>query len=280
MRARAALYAAAAIAVLSVMDAVIKGVAQRFPTFEVTFFRYLVGSLAIVAVAAARRPGWPSREALRANLYRAVLVVVTATSFFYALGALPLAEVLALSFLAPVFIAVFAVLALRERIDARVAAALAFGFAGMAVIVAGQPQGAFDGSLWGVAAVLLSTVTYALSMVLLRARAQRDDAVTIVAIQNLAPALMLAGPAAVVWVAPTASDWPALVAIGALGVAGHLLMVAAYARAEAARLAPIEYTALVWAALLGYAFYAETPTPATFAGAGLIIAGAFAVTRR
>jgi S-adenosylmethionine uptake transporter len=57
-------------------------------------------------------------------------------------------------------------------------------------------------------------------------------------------------------------------------------MVAAYARAEAARLAPIEYTALVWAALLGYAFYAETPAPATFAGAGLIIAGALAVARR
>jgi drug/metabolite transporter (DMT)-like permease len=280
VRARAALYAAAAIAVLSVMDAVIKGLAARFPTFEVTFFRYLVGSLVVIAVAAARRPGWPSREAVRANLYRAVLVVVTATSFFYGLGALPLAEALALSFLSPVFIAVFAVLALRERIDARIAAALGFGFCGMAVIVAGQPHGSFDGSLWGAAAILLSTVTYALSIVLLRARAQRDHAIAIVAIQNIAPAAMLAAPAAAVWVAPGASDWPALVAVGVLGVAGHLLMVAAYARAEAARLAPIEYTALVWAALLGYAFYAETPAPATFAGAGLIIAGALAVARR
>ena len=131
-----------------------------------------------------------------------------------------------------------------------------------------------------VAAVLLSTVTYALSMVLLRARAQRDAAITIVAIQNVAPALMLAGPAAVVWVPPGLGDWPLLAVIGVLGVAGHLLMAHAYARAEAARLAPLEYTALIWAALLGYAFFGEMPTIATLAGAALIMAGAIVVSRR
>jgi len=263
-----------------VMDAVIKAVAARFPTFEVTFLRYLFGSLVILVIAAVLRPGWPSWETVRANLYRAVLIVITATSFFYALGVLPLAQTLALSFLSPLFVALFAVLFLRERIDARILAALAFGFCGMVVIVAGQPPGSFDGSLWGVAAVLLSTVTYALSMVLLRARAQRDGAITIVAIQNLAPALVLAGPAAAMWVPPAAGDWPLLAAIGVLGVTGHLLMAHAYARAEAARLAPLEYTALIWAAILGYAFFAETPTVATLAGAGLIMIGALVVTRR
>jgi len=280
VRGRAAFEAAAAIAVLSVMDAVIKGVAARFPTFEVTFLRYLFGTFVIVLVAAVRRPGWPSWETVRANLYRAVLVVVTATSFFYALGVLPLAETLALSFLSPLFVALFAVVLLREKVDARILAALAFGFCGMVVIVAGQPAGSFDGSLWGVAAVLLSTVTYALSMVLLRARAQRDAGITIVAIQNVAPALMLAGPAAVVWVPPGIGDWPLLAVIGVLGVAGHLLMAHAYARAEAARLAPLEYTALIWAALLGYAFFGETPTLATVAGAALIMVGAIVVSRR
>ena len=280
MRALAAVQATGAIGVLSVMDAIIKGVVARYPVFEVTFFRYLFGSLVILAIATWLRPGRPSRETLRANLYRAVLVVITATSFFYGLGVLPLAEALALSFLSPVFMAVFAMLFLRERIDGRVLAALGFGFCGMVVIVAGQPAGSFDGSLWGVAAVLLSAVTYALSMVLLRARAQRDPAITIVAIQNVAPATILAGPAAAVFVPPIASDLAALALIGVLGVTGHLLMVRAYARAEAARLAPLEYTALIWAAGLGYVFFGETPGPATLAGAALIVAGALAATRR
>ena len=65
-----------------------------------------------------------------------------------------------------------------------------------------------------------------------------------------------------------------------LGVGGHFLMTSAFSRAEAARLAPLEYTALIWAALLGYGFFAEVPTWATFAGAVLIVTGAVIASRR
>jgi drug/metabolite transporter (DMT)-like permease len=276
---RAALEAVAGIGALAVMDAIIKGLAAVYPTFELAFLRYLFGSTVIVAVVLWARPGWPSWETLRVNGLRAILVVITATSFFYALGVLPLAETLALSFLAPIFLAVFAALLLREEIDRRVVVALFTGFLGMAVIVGGRLDGV-GGSLWGVAAVLLSTVTYALSMVLLRARAQRDPVVTIVAIQNVGPGLILAGPAAFVWTPAPWADWGVFAVVGTLGVAGHLLLARAFAKAEAARLAPLEYTALVWAILLGLIFFGEVPTLATFAGAALIVVGAGVASRR
>lgn len=282
MISRAALEAVAGIAVLSAMDALIKGLTARYPVPEITFARFAFGSLAMLAVVAIVRPGRPSLKALKANGLRAMLVVATATSFFYALGALPLAEALALSFLSPVFVAIFAALLLRERVERRVIGALAAGFLGMGVILWGKvgAGGAFEGSLAGAGAALLSAVTYALSMVLLRARAQHDPVVTIVAIQNIGPALLLAGPAAWTWVPPTMPDGVLLALVGLMGVSGHLLLSRAYARERAARLAPLEYTALIWAVLLGLVGFGEVPTAWTLGGAALIVVGALAASRR
>jgi drug/metabolite transporter (DMT)-like permease len=272
--------ALAGLALLCAMDALIKGVAQRFPVFEVAFARYLFGSLLILGLAAVARPGWPSAETLRANGLRALLVVITATTFYYALARLPLAETIALSFLSPIFVALAANLVLGETIDRRIVSGLGAGFAGMLVIVAGQTGLSFGGSFSGVAAVLVSAVTYALSMVLLRARAQTDPVVTIVTIQNVAPAAILLVPALLVWQQPSPADWGVLALLGTLGVLGHLLMARAYAKAQAARLAPLEYTALLWASLFGFAFFGEVPTPTTLAGAALIIGGAVVASRR
>ncbi|MGY2053027.1 DMT family transporter [Methylobacterium sp. JK268] len=270
----AMLLAVAGIGLLSLMDATIKGLAARYSVPEIAFLRYAVGSAAMLAVLAWRRPGWPSAATWRANGLRAVLVVATALTFFTGLGRLPLAEALALSFLSPIFIALFAALLLRERVRPRVWAALLVGLAGVAVVAAGQVGGVgAGGDLWGIAAVLASALTYALSMVLLRARARHDPVVVIVAIQNLGPAAMLAAPAAWTWVPVAGSDWPVLVAVGLLGVAGHLVLSRAYAGAEAARLAVTEYSALLWAVALGYFAFGEVPGLATAAGAALVLAG-------
>jgi len=279
---RATWEALAGIAVLSVMDALIKDVAARYPTFEVAFMRFVFGSLGILVVLAVARPGWPSRETVTVNGLRAVLVVMTATTFFYALSALPLAETLALSFLAPVFIALLGAAILRERLDRRVLGALGAGFAGMLVIVGGKIGGGglSGASLLGAAAAVASAVTYALAMVLLRARAAKDPVVTIVALQNVVPALILGVPAALVWTTPNARDLGVFAVIGLLGVCGHLLLARAFAKAEAARLAPLEYTALIWAVGLGLVFFGETPTLATLGGAALIVGGAVIASRR
>ncbi len=77
-----------------------------------------------------------------------------------------------------------------------------------------------------------------------------------------------------------APDWALLVLVGVLGVAGHLVLSRAYAKAEASRLAAMEYTALLWAIGLGYLAFGEVPGVATLAGAGLILAGSALAARR
>jgi drug/metabolite transporter (DMT)-like permease len=275
-----ALRATAGIAVLSGMDAVIKGMAAYYPVLQVTFLRFLFGTLVAAGVIAVLRPGWPSRETVVANGLRSVIAVLTATTFFYALSELPLAETLVLSFLAPMFVALFGLVLLRERVSGRVVAALAAGFAGTLVVVLGQGGEEGVRSWTGVAAALASAVLYALSIVMLRQRAQRDRYVHIVIFQNLGPMLLISPFGLADWHMPTLPHLGWFAVIGMLGVAGHILMATAFAKVEAARLAPLEYTALIWAALIGYAVFDEVPTLATLAGGALIVGAALITSRR
>jgi S-adenosylmethionine uptake transporter len=275
-----ALRAASGIAVLSIMDAVIKGMAAFYPIFQVAFLRFACGTLIVAGVVSVLRPGWPNRETVAANSIRSVIAVVTAVSFFYALGQLALAETLVLSFLSPMFIALFGLLMLKERVDARIIGAIVIGFAGTLIVVLGQTAEADAARSWtGVAAALTSAVTYALSLVLLRQRAQRDKFLHIVVFQNVGPAVLVAPFAAFVWQPLDLTHMAWFMLMGLLGFMGHMLMVTAYAKAEAARLAPLEYTALIWAVLIGYGVFSEIPTWATLGG-GLLIVGAAMLTSK
>jgi S-adenosylmethionine uptake transporter len=280
---RAVVFAAIGEGVFTVMDMLIKSVATRIPTFEIAFLRFAFGLIWALLLVAILRPGWPNRETIVFNASRSVLVAITATSFFFALSKLPLADAIALSFLSPVFMALFGVLWLGERVDERIALALAAGFAGMLLIASGKFGGG-DYAKWdawlGVGACLVSAVTYAMAIVILRARAQRDPVPTILLFQNVGPALLLALPAASVWVAPTTSDLALFALIGAIGTGAHVLLALAFSRIEAARLAPIHYTTLVWGIVFGYGAFGDLPGAATLLGASLIVAGTLVAQHR
>ena len=192
---------------------------------------------------------------------RSVLVAMTATLFFYALSVLPLIDAIGVSFTAPFFVVLFGALMLGERLDARIWLALGLGVAGMLIILGGQlGQSTYSDGAWiGALAAVGSTLTYALSMVLLRARARKDPLLIIVLMHSLGPGLILAAPALWVWVPPTASDMVLFTAMGGLGFVGHLALGLAFSRAEAARLAPVEFTALVWGSLIGFFAFGEVP---------------------
>jgi S-adenosylmethionine uptake transporter len=265
---------------LTAMDGVMKGLMQQHPVVVAVCLRFAMGGLVALAALAALRPPRPTGPEIRANLLRVPLVVVTAGSFFYGVSVLPLAEAIGLAFLAPCFIAVLGVIWLGERVDRTILFALAGGMAGMAVMLWPSLQGGFQGSLAGVGAILLSDLTYAVNIILLRKLAVRQHPATIVAFQNLGPALLLAPAAAWLWSAPGPRDLALFLVAGLLGTLGHLLLTRAFASADAARLAPTEYTSLVWAALIGYLAFAEVPSAWTWAGAALIAAGSLALTRR
>ena len=280
--ARIVLLAVAAEGLLTLMDALIKALSARYPVLQIAFLRFGFGLIGAALYAAWSRPGWPTREATVYNGMRAILIVVTATTFFFALARLPLADAIALSFISPVLTALFGVALLGERLDWRIAIALAGGFAGMLLIVGGKVGGAgLSGEvLIGVAAVVLSAIGYALNIVVLRHRATRDPLSQIVLFQNLGPALLLALPVLWVWTALTLADTLMFALLGTLGVTAHTMLAHAFARIEAARLAPVGYVTLVWGVLFGFVFFAEWPGLATLAGAALIVLGAFVSQRR
>jgi drug/metabolite transporter (DMT)-like permease len=278
----AVMLALAGEGVLTLMDAIIKTLTPRYPTFEIAFLRFACGSIFASLYFAWMRPGWPSAETLRFNGMRAIFIVITATSFFFALSKLPIAECMALSFLSPLFMALFGGVFLREQIDGRIAFALLAGVIGMVVIVGGQiGTRDYAADAWlGAVAVVISAIFYALVVVLLRARANRDPMPTIILIQNIAPAVLLAGPAWFVWTTPTLRDALTFLGIGVFGVVGHLFIANAFARAEAARLAPVHYSVLVWGTLYGFLLFGDYPGVATVVGAVFIVAATWITQRK
>lgn len=280
--ARIVLLAVAAEGLLTLMDAMIKVLSARYPTLQIAFLRFGFGMIGAAIYAAWARPGWPTREAVVFNGLRAVLIVVVATTFFFGLGRLPLADAIALGFISPVLTALFGALLLGERLDWRIGVALLAGFAGMLLIV-GSSLGSSswsDEALIGAAAVLVSAIGYALNIIVLRHRATRDPLPQIILFQNLGPAMILAVPVLWVWTEPSLADLGLFAVLGTLGVTAHTMLAHAFARVEAARLAPVGYTTLVWGVLFGFLFFAEVPGLATLAGALLIVLGTLVTQRR
>jgi S-adenosylmethionine uptake transporter len=132
------LLAIAAEGLLTLMDAMIKALSPRYPTFEIAFLRFAFGTVGAIAYWMWTRCGLPTRETTLYNGLRAALGVLTATSFFFALSLLPLADAIALSFISPLLTALMGAMILGERLDWRIAVALAAGFLGMLLIVGGK----------------------------------------------------------------------------------------------------------------------------------------------
>ncbi len=270
---QALLLAAAAEGFLSFMDAIIKSLTARFGVLEIAFLRFACGVGWATALVAVTRPGWPTRETIAFNALRSVLSVFAATLFFFGLSRLPLAEAVALSFLAPAFMALLGAMLLGERVDRRALTAIGLGFLGMLVIVGGQvDRSGYQGEAGlGALALVAAAFAYALVIVLLRSRATRDRIPVIVLIQNIGPALLLAVPAWLTWTPPASSDLAVFVLVGLLGVMGHVSLAHAFSKAEMARLAPVHYTSLVWGVLFGWLLFGDVPGLATLAGAAIIV---------
>ena len=274
------LMATLGIFLLTGMDAVVKAQMQTHPVVVSIFLRFVMGGLVALVALAWLAPPRPTGPEIRANLLRVPLVVLTAGSFFYSISQLPLAEAISLSFLAPAFIAVLGVLLLKEKLDRNILLALAAGFAGMLVMLLPKLQEGITGSTLGVIAALFSAFAYAFNIILLRRLAVNQHPATIVAFQNWGPAVLLLPAAVWFWSSPDRADLAMFLLSGLLGTSGHLLLTYAFSRANASRLAPTEYTSLVWAAIIGFTMFGEVPTLYTFAGAALIVLGAFTLARR
>ncbi|MEL7128044.1 MAG: DMT family transporter [Pseudomonadota bacterium] len=267
------------VALGCVVDAIVKGVTAEMAVSTLLAWRFFFGGgFAMAAYIHARKPA-PSWPAIRFHTFRATIQLLAAFLFFWALTQRSLADVTVIGFTAALMLAPIARVVLGEKITGLSIGAALVGFAGATFAISAETAGAPLGGnrALGAAAGFASAFLYALTLVLVRLRAREEDTLTIVTFTNVIGGLLLLPMT--VWTLPGMdwSDFPVLVFLGALGTGVWFLFTIAYANAPAQRLAPIEYTSLIWAALLGAVFFGEVPGWQLYIGAVIIIAACLLV---
>lgn len=269
------------IAFFSFMDVLMKELAIAIGAYNAMLWRCAIGAIIGGVVFFATRMPLPPRSTLKIHIIRGFLAAVMATLFFWGLARVPLAEAVALSFIAPLITLYLAAVMLEEKIGRGAITASLLGIGGVVVILSGKMGGHFTADAkWGVAAIFLSAIFYAYNLILQRQQAQVAKPAEIAFFQSLiaASALALASP----WfaVVPAARHLPALTGSAVLALISLFLLSWAYARAEAQVLVAVEYTAFVWAAIYGWVFFGEAVTVPTLLGTALIVTGCIIAARQ
>ena len=276
------LAAAAGIATFSLMDATMKSASLAAGVYSALLLRSACGALLMLPIWLLADWQRPTLAALKVHWLRSAVVAAMALLFFWGLVRVPLAEAIALSFIAPLIALYLAAVLLGEKIQRRAIVASLLGFGGVLVIAGARlSEGTLnERSGWGIAAVLVSAVLYAWNLILQRQQAQLASPPEISFFQNLCVALILS------LAAPWLLSWPGSGALqeiaiaAALAAAAVMLLSWGYARAEAQALLPVEYTGFIWAALFGWLMFGEEVTPATLAGVVLIVIGSWIAARK
>ena len=269
------------IAFFSFMDVLMKELAIAIGAYNAMLWRCAIGAIIGGVVFFATRMPLPPRSTLKIHIIRGFLAAVMATLFFWGLARVPLAEAVALSFIAPLITLYLAAVMLKEKIGRGAITASLLGIGGVVVILSGKMGGHFTADAkWGVAAIFLSAIFYAYNLILQRQQAQVAKPAEIAFFQSLIAASALALASHWFAVVPAARHLPALTGSAVLALISLFLLSWAYARAEAQVLVAVEYTAFVWAAIYGWVFFGEAVTVPTLLGTALIVTGCIIAARQ
>ncbi|RXZ64409.1 DMT family transporter [Pelagerythrobacter rhizovicinus] len=272
----------AGIALFAAMDAFMKSASLAVGAYSALLLRTAVGVAVVAPLWLALGGRWPARAVLRIHMKRGIVVAFMALTFFFALVRLPLAEAIALSFVAPLIALYLAAILLGEAIERRAVVAAVLGLAGVVVIVGGKlgTEELDRDAVHGLSAMAFSTLLYAWNLVIQREQALVARPLEVATFQNGVVALTLLPLAPLLFVTPEAAAWRDIGAAALLATGAAIALAWAYARAEAQVLLPIEYSAFLWAALFGWLFFREELGPGTVGGAALIVVGCWIAARR
>jgi drug/metabolite transporter (DMT)-like permease len=271
----------ASVVLLSGLAACVKYLGDGVPTGQIIFVRGVI-SLAVLGFIAWQVEGLHilRTDRLRSHAVRSVAGTASMFCWFTALTLIPLADFTAISFTAPMFLTVLAMLLLGERIHAYRWTALAIGFVGVVITIG--PHLTLGGSSFGVVVALGAAVFSALAITTLRSMSGSggEHPLAITFYFSLTTVVCSAATALGGWPMPTGEQW-AFIVLGAMfGVFGQLLMTMSYRYAEASTLAPLDYTNLLFAVALGFYFFDEVPHWSMWIGAPLVIAAGLIILWR
>jgi drug/metabolite transporter (DMT)-like permease len=274
---RGVLFALAAFGVFATHDVIIKYLGGSYSPFQIVFFSVLLGFPMVTfllmrdASHGNLRPVHPWWTALRTGA-----VVVTGASAFYAFSTLPLAQVYAILFAAPLLITVIAIPMLGERVGIRRGLAVVVGLGGVLVVL--QP-GATALSAGHVAA-LVAAVCGAFGAVVMRRIGREERTVVLILYPMMANVVVMGAALPFVYRPMPVEDIALLAVIAALALAGTNLLILAYRAATAATVAPMQYSQIIWASIFGLLIFDEGLSGATILGTAIIVAsGVYIVIR-
>lgn len=272
-----ALLSLAAFGVYATHDVFIKILGGSYTPFQLIFFSGLLG-FPLVTMALMRDrtdgnlipkyPGW--------TVLRAAAAVLGAVTGFYAFSVLPLAQIYAIFFTMPILITLMAIPMLGERVGMRRGVAIGVGLLGVIVVLRPGQADLGLGHVSGLAAAGLG----ALASVIVRKVGQQERAAVLMLYPMIASFLVMGAAMPFVYVPVPPQDFAMMAGIAALGLLGGILIIAAYRRAPAIIVAPMQYSQIIWAILYGYLFFDEQIDLYTGIGTAIIIAsGVYIVLR-
>jgi S-adenosylmethionine uptake transporter len=274
------LVACLGIALFSCMDAMMKQASIQVGAYNAMLWRSIIGTAVTGPLFLIRGLKWPDRGRLVLHVKRSVASGISVLLFFWGLVHVPMAEGIALSFLSPIIALLLAAPMLGEKVGKSAVGACLLAFAGVIVIVLGKAQeGGGPDAFRGAIAIIIAGVFYAYNLVLLRKSALVAGPIEITFFTNLIfmGLYLLGGPIGAAWLP---LRWLPLIGLAAgFAIVSSLLIAWAYARAEAQRLVPVEFTAFIWASILGAIVFGEKVLPLTVLGAGMIVGGCVIAAR-
>jgi drug/metabolite transporter (DMT)-like permease len=270
-----ALWMCGAACAFALMVNLVRHLTQSLDPLQVVFFRNAFGLLAMLPWLLRRGPGVLRTERLGLHA-RAAIGIVAMVCWFTSLALLPLAEATALSFTAPIFTSILAMLLLGEVMRARRWSATAVGFAGALIIL----QPGFTSLQPAALLAIVTALVWASSTILVKVMARTESAGAIVTWLVLfsTPISLLA--ALFVWQTPTAGQLGLAALLGAAGSAGHFCMTRALAVAEASAVMPFDYLRLPVVACIAYFAFGEVPDLWVWLGGTVIAASGIYIAQR
>ena len=270
-------FALAGYAVFSTHDVVIKFLGGDYAPFQILFFSVLLSfpyaTLMMMQDRSAGNlrpinPGWVA--------VRTMAGVVTGSSAFYAFTVLPLAQVYAFIFAAPLLITILSIPILNEKVGLHRWAAVVMGLAGVMIVLRPGAEAFTLGHIAGLTAAAGSAVVSVVTR-----RVGKEERAAVLMLYPMMANFVLMGAILPFVYKPMPIEHLGLLAVMSLfGFLGGLCVIGAYRNADAAIIAPMQYSQIIWGALFGYVFFLEVPDRYTGIGAGVIIlAGLYVVVR-
>ncbi len=265
-----------AAAGFSVMALLIKLAGATLHVTQVIFVRQLLILLIMTPKLSKNFPESIKTTQPLMHLARVSAALVAMMCGFTAVIHMPLADATAIGFAKSLFVTIFAIILLKETVGIRRWSATLIGFLG--VIIMMQP-GTSGFNIYGIYAAV-AAVAAGLVMVLLRIISRKDPPSALLFYQGIGVAVILFIPAMINWKPPTATEWILLLAVGVMGYLSQLCNIYAYKFGEASLLAPLEYTRILYATLIGLIVFGDLPGINTIIGASIVVlASAYTIHR-